>query len=137
MRKAPMKHGILAVAAFAAGLFGGEASAHHSAAMFDVGKTVTVDGTVMEYSWSNPHVILWVTTRNAGAGTAETIAIEGTGPAAFTRMGLTKHSFNVGDKVKVEFHPLRAGGEGGLFVAATFADGKRVFTDRKAAEVAP
>ena len=43
------------VAAFSASLF-----AHHGAASFDSGKTVTVKGTVTEYVWSNPHVLVKV-----------------------------------------------------------------------------
>ena len=32
--------------------------AHHGAASFDTSKTVTVTGTVTEYIWSNPHVLV-------------------------------------------------------------------------------
>ena len=31
------------------------ASAHHSFAMFDAQKTVTLQGTVKEFEWVNPH----------------------------------------------------------------------------------
>src|SRR5438093_4562501 len=40
-------------------LAAGTASAHHSFAMFDTTKTVTVEGTVKEVSYANPHI--WVT----------------------------------------------------------------------------
>jgi hypothetical protein len=31
------------------------ASAHHSYAMFDANKLVTLDATVKEFQWTNPH----------------------------------------------------------------------------------
>ena len=34
--------------------------AHHSVAMFDLTKEVTVDGTVKEWQWTNPHAWLQV-----------------------------------------------------------------------------
>ena len=37
---------------------GAPALAHHSFAMFDADKTVTMTGTVKEFEWTNPHVWL-------------------------------------------------------------------------------
>ena len=57
--------------------------------------------------------------------------IEMTGPAALTRMGVNKHSFNAGDHVKVDIHPLRNGAAGGSLIGATFPEtGKVVFLNR-------
>ena len=36
------------------------ASAHHSAAMFDMAKQVSVQGTVEKWVWANPHSWLYV-----------------------------------------------------------------------------
>ena len=43
--------------AFAAGLLAMSASlfAHHSPVMFDMTKTQTLEGTVVEFQWTNPH----------------------------------------------------------------------------------
>lgn len=118
-----------------AGLVGGQAGAHHSFAMFDAAKTVKIDGTVQEFTWANPHATLWVTVKDA-AGMTQDWPIEMTGPAALTRMGVTKHSFSAGDRVEVEIHPLRNGANGGSLVGATFpATGKRVFLDRGASAI--
>ena len=43
----------LATVAAAAGI--GSAAAHHSFAMFDADKTVTMQGTVTEFEWVDPH----------------------------------------------------------------------------------
>ena len=44
------------------------ADAHHSFAMFDLGKDVTVEAVVKEVQFTNPHVWLqiWSPTRRAG-----------------------------------------------------------------------
>ncbi|HTL68355.1 MAG TPA: DUF6152 family protein, partial [Lacunisphaera sp.] len=36
------------------------AAAHHSFAMFDQQKIMTLDGTVHEFQWTNPHAFLEV-----------------------------------------------------------------------------
>jgi hypothetical protein len=42
-------------------------------------------------------------------------------------MGWNKRSLNAGDRVKVQFHPLRSGANGGSFVSATLTDtGKQI-----------
>ena len=48
--------------AFVCGLAAGISSviAHHSTTMFDHGKTLTIDGAVVELRWVNPHVSLSV-----------------------------------------------------------------------------
>ena len=34
--------------------------AHHSFAMFDQSRTITLTGTVKEFQWTSPHVLIWV-----------------------------------------------------------------------------
>ena len=125
-----MKMTTFGAAVLIAGSLAAPASAHHSFAMFDAAKTVSIEGTVQEFTWANPHATLWVVVKNS-AGAAQEWPIEMTGPAALARMGVTKRSFTAGDHVKVDIHPLRSGATGGSLVGATFPDtGKRVFLDR-------
>jgi len=42
-------------------------SAHHSYAMFDGSKTLTVSGTVAKLEWANPHVFIWMYVPNPKA----------------------------------------------------------------------
>jgi len=102
------------------------AEAHHSFAMYDSTKLVTIDGTVTNFQWTNPHVLLWVT-GVATAGEPETLwTVElPTSPGNLGRMGWTKHSLKAGDHVIVELNPLRDGKHGGSFKKATLpASGK-------------
>jgi Family of unknown function (DUF6152) len=97
-------------------------SAHHSYAMFDAGSLVTVDATVKEFQWTNPHSWLQVMVDNKGV--AEEWSLE-LGPlVTLRRWGWKPHSLNPGDKVKVSVNPLRDGSRGGRLISIVLPDGK-------------
>src|SRR6266852_5313258 len=98
------------------------ALAHHSFAMFDFSNTVTVRGTVKEFRWTNPHVILLVTTAPKAGGPEQDWIMELTSPGNLTRMGWSRHSFKPGDRIELSFNPLRDGKHGGAFDKATLLD---------------
>ena len=100
---------------------------HHSFAMYDSTKLVTVDGNVTNFQWTNPHVLLWVTGTSAAseAPTLWTIELP-TSPGNLGRMGWSKHSLKGGDHVIVELNPLRDGRHGGSFKKATLVDTGKV-----------
>jgi Family of unknown function (DUF6152) len=115
--------------ALLAALIGGSALAHHSGAMFDRTKQVTLAGTVKQYQFANPHV--WIELMVSGKdGKAVQWSIEGEGPPIMARMGLGPTVLKAGDKVTVQAHPLRDGRSGGSFIAITLADGKIVTSVR-------
>jgi hypothetical protein len=111
----------LAVAAFAAPAF-----AHHSFAMFDAQKTVTLSGTVKEFEWTNPHSWLRVMVNDEKTGKPVMWALELSSPARLTTMGMHADSVKTGDQVSVTFHPMRDGTRGGQFIQATLPGGKQV-----------
>jgi phage-related protein len=97
-------------------------SAHHSYAMFDADKLITVDATVKEFQWTNPHSWLQVMVDNKGV--AEEWSLE-LGPlVTLRRWGWKPHSVNPGDKVKVSVNPLRDGSRGGRLMSIVLPDGK-------------
>jgi len=111
------------------------ALAHHSFAMFDFSKTVTVKGTVTEFRWTNPHVALLVQFDPKPGAASEVWSMELTSPGNLTRGGWTRHSFKPGDRIELQFNPLRDGKHGGAFDQATFLDtGKVISADLRAAE---
>lgn len=97
--------------------------AHHSYAMFDRTRQVTVSGTVIEFQTVNPHSWLDLTALDA-SGTAQKWSFECGSYSQVIRRGVRKSTFKVGDKVTVSFFPLRDGRNGGHALTVTAADGK-------------
>jgi hypothetical protein len=98
------------------------AVAHHSFAIYDRTKTLTLKGTVKTFQWTNPHCVIWVLIQPAGGGDPQEWSIETTSPGVLTRSGWTRHSLNPGDRVSVEFSPLRDGSHGGGLNSVTLLD---------------
>jgi hypothetical protein len=99
--------------------------AHHSFAMFDAEKKVTLDGTVKEFQWTNPHSWILLTVSDA-QGKAEQWAIEMGGPSGLARQGWVPKTLTPGMKVQAVIHPLRDGTPGGQFMAVTLPDGTQL-----------
>ena len=106
------------------------AVAHHSYAMFDQTKRLTLKGTVRAVEWANPHVWVWVDVDD-GKGGVTPWGFETNAPSELVRFfGWTKNSLTVGDKVTVDYAPLRSGRNGGALRTLTFADGRTLKTPR-------
>ena len=98
------------------------ALAHHSYAMFDLSKTVTLQGTIRDFQWTNPHSWIWIDVPSTD-GKPTQWGIEGMSPNYLARRGWSKHTLNPGDKVSVLIHPLKGADHGGSFLSVTLADG--------------
>ena len=102
----------------------GAALAHHSYAMFDGTRTVTVTGTVAKLEWTNPHVFIWLYVPNAARETGfDLYAFENGSPNVLVRRGWSKATFAAGEKLSVTYWPLLDGRTGGHFAVATRVDG--------------
>src|SRR6476661_6156745 len=101
------------------------AFAHHSFAMFDREKAMSVSGVVKEYEWTNPHAWVHVMVADAG-GKAVEWSFEMQSIAQDTRAGWRADTVKPGDKITIEFHPLRGGSRGGRLTAAVLGNGKRL-----------
>ena len=113
----------LAGALLAAAFCSSAALAHHSNSMFDRTKVVTLQGTVKEFQWTNPHT--WIELEVAGAqGAKGPISIEGPAPGVLRGKGWKFNSIKTGDKVTVQVHPLRDGSIGGGLMSVTLASGE-------------
>ena len=77
------------------------ALAHHSAAMFDATKTVTLEGSIERYEWANPHVYIHL------ASSSGVWIVEAGSPSMMQRAGWTPGSFGVGDVVSIDVNPAR------------------------------
>jgi Family of unknown function (DUF6152) len=95
--------------------------AHHSGAMFESEKTITVNGTVKEFEYTNPHSWPWVIV--TGDRGQETLwGFEAEGPSTLMRAGVKRNSLQPGDAVTVTARPLRDGRPAGAWVSITKAD---------------
>jgi hypothetical protein len=101
------------------------ASAHHSFAMFDADQTTTLEGTVKEFQWTNPHAWIMLTVAKQGEADQQW-AIEMGGPSGLARQGWRPKTLTPGMSVKVTIHPLRDGSNGGQFMDATLPDGTQM-----------
>ena len=90
------------------GALAGTADAHHSFAVFDNTRSVTVNGVVTKYQWTNPHGFLEVDYQ-AADGTTKHYTIELTSINMLTRAGWTSRSIKAGQKVKAIVAPLLSG----------------------------
>ena len=111
--------GLLAAAVIA--LAGVPAAAHHSFAMFDQSRSVTLTGIVTQFQWTNPHSFIEIEV--TGKAGTEHWSIELNSPNNLTRQGWKRSSVKAGDKVTVTLNPLRDGKKGGLFNTIVLPDG--------------
>jgi hypothetical protein len=102
--------------------------AHHSATMFDQVKEVTVEGTVKEFQYTNPHSWLLVDVVEKD-GTVTTWGFEAEGPTTLMRRGIRPSDFKFGTKLTVTGHPMKDGRPAAILMKAVRDDGK-VFTTR-------
>lgn len=95
--------------------------AHHSAAQFDFGQTVSVEGVVKKMDVANPHIdlILEVTDEK---GTRD-IKFEGHSRNNVYRRGWRPDLVHVGDTITIQIAPTRNGEEGGYVKSFVLQDG--------------
>jgi hypothetical protein len=108
--------------------------AHHSFAMFDQTKQVTIVGKVTDVQWTNPHVWVFLDGAPAG-GKKDHWGVEFTSKVHLTRRGFTSDMVKVGDNVEFTVNPYRDGKSGGRFVAVKMASGEYYCDVGQAAQV--
>ena len=113
----------------AAALLAVPAVAHHSFSMFDQSKVIFMSGAIKEYELVNPHVWLHLNIAN-DKGDAVTWIFEGGAVSQMIRLGWSKDSIKIGEKVAIGFRPLRDGSRGGQLMSIEFATGKKMCSHR-------
>ena len=111
--------GLLALAAAVPAL------AHHSFAVFDHTRTVTIRGTVRTFQWTNPHAFLDVDVPD-DKGNVKPFTIELTSINMLSRAGWRSNMIKAGDRVKAVVAPLLSGQPGGLLLDVTLSDGRKL-----------
>jgi Family of unknown function (DUF6152) len=102
--------------------------AHHGAAQFDVGKKVTVKGTVTEWFWANPHCFLRFDTAGADGQVVHWAVETQSGPNILPQ-GFSKQTFKIGDEVTVTLEPVKNGRPMGRLLRVVLPDGSALPLD--------
>ena len=100
------------------------ASAHHSPVMFDTSKQITLDGTVRQFQFTNPHCYIQLMVD----GTEW--SLEMGAPVYLANRGWKPSTLKPGDKIRVTASPLRSGASGGLVLNVVSLEGKQIGTIR-------
>jgi hypothetical protein len=105
------------------------ALAHHSRAMFDVGKNITYRGVVEEYRWQNPHshIVVRVGAGAADRSTVGTWTVEASAINLMASSGWTPRTYKRGDPITVVAHPNMDGSNVVLLFYAIKPDGTRLY----------
>jgi hypothetical protein len=82
--------------------------AHHGNTSYDTAKTVTVKGTVTQYVWANPHVLLKVDAKDEN-GAMQHWVIEAQSVTVQAGKGWSFTMFKPGDQVEVDVTPAKSG----------------------------
>ena len=120
-----MQHKLARVAALGLALAGMPVAAHHSMAMFDNQKKVTVSGTVRQFQWTNPHAYIQLTAKDSSGAEVEWSREMGAPRYLYAR-GWRPSTLKAGSRVNVTIHPLRSGEPGGVVLDVTTPEGKTV-----------
>ena len=94
------------------------AAAHHSFALFDTTKSVTLEGTVKRFEWTNPHSWIFLDVTGSRNVTEEwTIELPAAG--ALAREGWHAKYLTAGERIVVRINPLKNGQRGGSLESFT------------------
>jgi len=99
--------------------------AHHSFAMFDHTRTVTVKGKVTLFQWTNPHGYLEVDAPGPD-GVVKHFTMELTSVNMLQRAGWRSTMIKAGDEVTAVISPLISGQPGGLLLDVVLPSGKKL-----------
>ena len=124
-----MRFQVACAGALALALSTGGAQAHHSFAMFDLSKEITVSGTVRQFQWTNPHAYIQLMAKDASGRDVEW-SMEMGAPMYLYARGWRPGSIKAGMHITVTLNPLRNGRPGGVVRDVSGPDGKPIGTNR-------
>src|SRR5215468_4938881 len=101
---------VVLVTAFSLVMFTAPLSAHHGTANFenDPAKRVTLQGTVVEWTWANPHCFLQFDAKGEDGKMVRWV-VETSNPPDMVNRGWSIRSFKAGDEVTVTIRPVKNG----------------------------
>jgi hypothetical protein len=99
--------------------------AHHGAAAYDMGKSVTLKGTVTLWLWANPHCVLQLDVTD-DRGQVVQWSAETENPSSMVHYGYTKQSLKPGDQITVTVIPAKNGKPFGRILEVVLPNGQKL-----------
>jgi hypothetical protein len=93
--------------------------------MFETTKTVTLNGAVTAFEWTNPHAYIELDVKDE-AGAVKHWSVELGSPSILQQGGWKFSTLKKGMEVTLVLNPLKNGNPGGLLVQATLPDGRKL-----------
>jgi len=102
------------------------AFAHHGGtSLYDMSKQLTVDATVTDFLWTNPHVEIGLDAKDS-KGKVKHWILEANSPPVMVNKGWNRKVLQPGDVIKVTFNPSARGGSVGRLIKLIKSDGKEL-----------
>jgi len=120
MKRYELKYLVAAVALLLVGI---PLGAHHGNASYDNDNPITIKGAVTEFSWTNPHVQIYLDVKD-DKGKVAHWSVETYSPGKLVRAGWTKDSVKAGDQVSITLIPPKSGAPVGFLHKLVLPDGK-------------
>jgi hypothetical protein len=81
-------------------MLSGPMFAHHSQSIYDMQNLSNITGTVTEFEWSNPHVVIHMDVKNDKGEVAKWL-ISSTAPNMLHRIGWSRNTLKPGDRITI------------------------------------
>ena len=102
--------------------------AHHGTNIsYDHNKPTTLNGTVTEFVWSNPHCQLYFDVKDA-SGKVVNWAFENSNVSTLARQGYNRNTLHVGQEITAVVNPSAQGAPRGIVVKVILADGSEIMS---------
>jgi hypothetical protein len=100
--------------------------AHHGgSSLYDLSKVMTVQATVTEFLWTNPHVEIGFDAKD-DKGKVRHWILEANSTPVMANRGWNRKTLAPGEIIKVSFNPSQRGGSVGRLIKLTKADGQEL-----------
>ena len=112
---------------------GATVAGHHGTGIsYDLSAPLaTIEGTVTEFAWRNPHVSIHIDVKDA-QGNIVNYALEHNNVNSLATLGYHRNTLRPGQEVTAVFHPSRSGAPVGLTVKIVLPDGKEILQRQQA-----
>ena len=97
--------------------------AHHGAAAYDMGTTRTLEATIVDFRWINPHALIEFEAASED-GSVRRWTAETAGLTILLRAGWTKSTLTSGMQVTIVGHPARNGSATMILDRVVRSDGR-------------